>query len=192
MPLTKTEVLAAALEILDSYGLADLSMRRLAADLGVQPGALYYHVANKQTLLVELADVVLADLEPADGPAVDPDADPSQVVRDFGARLYALLRKHRSGAELVSAALAMRPVDESPATGLAARLERVGVDADDAQALAHGTLHLVLGHALDDEQRRQYAQFNPDATTDGADPARLDRALQLLGAGLAALATTPP
>src|SRR4051794_26156590 len=112
MALTKADVLAAALRIVDDCGLADLTMRRLAAQLDVKAGALYYHVANKQTLLMELADLVLADLDVADlaSPGTDPVA--------WGLRLHTLLRAHRSGAELVSAALALRPDHESPAARL--------------------------------------------------------------------------
>ena len=51
MALTKRAVVEAAGAILDEFGLADLSMRRVADVLGVQPGALYYHVPNKQSLL---------------------------------------------------------------------------------------------------------------------------------------------
>ena len=35
-------------------------MRRLAQELHVAPGALYYHVKNKQQLLILLADYILA------------------------------------------------------------------------------------------------------------------------------------
>ena len=52
-------MLTQAVATLDRYGFADLSMRRLAASLGVQPGALYWHFANKQTLLLAVAEVIL-------------------------------------------------------------------------------------------------------------------------------------
>ena len=45
--------------MLDRYGLADLTMRRLATELGVQPSALYHHFPNKQALLAAVADEVL-------------------------------------------------------------------------------------------------------------------------------------
>jgi AcrR family transcriptional regulator len=44
MSLTRRQIVDAAMDILRNYGLGDLSMRRLARDLGVQPGALYWHV----------------------------------------------------------------------------------------------------------------------------------------------------
>ncbi|MCB1743059.1 MAG: helix-turn-helix transcriptional regulator, partial [Gammaproteobacteria bacterium] len=51
MQLHKQDVVEAATALLDDYGIADLSMRRLARELAVSPGALYWHFANKQQLL---------------------------------------------------------------------------------------------------------------------------------------------
>ena len=74
MALTRRAIVEAGLRILDEYGLGDLSMRRVADALGVQAGALYYHVPNKQSLLAAVADEILAAQPPADeqvGPIVD-------------------------------------------------------------------------------------------------------------------------
>ncbi|WP_157073252.1 TetR/AcrR family transcriptional regulator, partial [Kribbia dieselivorans] len=76
MSLTRGQVIDTAVSILTRFGLADLSMRRLARELDVQPGALYWHVENKQALLVEVAARLL-DTVPAgvgrdgDEPAAD-------------------------------------------------------------------------------------------------------------------------
>jgi TetR/AcrR family tetracycline transcriptional repressor len=46
----------AALDVLDEVGLDKLSMRLVAARLGVQVGGLYYYVADKAALLRAMAD----------------------------------------------------------------------------------------------------------------------------------------
>jgi AcrR family transcriptional regulator len=46
----------AALDVLDEVGLDKLSMRLVAARLGVQAGGLYYYVADKAALLRAMAD----------------------------------------------------------------------------------------------------------------------------------------
>ncbi|MEO9221756.1 MAG: TetR family transcriptional regulator [Mycobacteriaceae bacterium] len=51
-------VLDAALELIDADGLAALSMRKLAAELGVQAPSLYHHVAGKAELLASLVEQV--------------------------------------------------------------------------------------------------------------------------------------
>jgi AcrR family transcriptional regulator len=66
--LTREQVIAHALTIIANHGVHALTMRRLAADLGVVPGALYRHLRNKQQLHDLLLDTVLAE--------VDLDLDP--------------------------------------------------------------------------------------------------------------------
>ena len=65
MQLHKRDVVEAATEILDSYGIADLTMRRLGRELNVSPGALYWHFANKQQLLGAVADRILESVDDA-------------------------------------------------------------------------------------------------------------------------------
>src|SRR5665647_3066931 len=50
-PLTRDELLDAALRIVDSQGLAALTMRRLADALGVEAMSLYHHVPTNDALL---------------------------------------------------------------------------------------------------------------------------------------------
>ncbi|MGY1830202.1 TetR/AcrR family transcriptional regulator C-terminal domain-containing protein [Geodermatophilus sp. SYSU D01180] len=67
-PLTRARVLAAAVALADGAGLAAMSMRRLAQELGVVPMALYRHVADKDELLDGMVDVVIGEFEePAPG-----------------------------------------------------------------------------------------------------------------------------
>ncbi len=63
-PLSRERVLEAAVELADRDGAEALSMRRLAAELGVVPMALYKHVANKEELLDGMLDVVVMEIEP--------------------------------------------------------------------------------------------------------------------------------
>ncbi len=64
-------VVRAALEVLDESGLDSLSIRAIAERLGVRGPALYWHFRNKQALLDEMAEAMLAEraseLEPPTG-----------------------------------------------------------------------------------------------------------------------------
>lgn len=62
MPLQRSEVVDMALKLLDDIGLDALSTRRLAGELDVRPGALYWHVASKQDLLDALTEKILDGL----------------------------------------------------------------------------------------------------------------------------------
>lgn len=71
--ITREQILAAAMALLDQRGLPDLTMRKLAAELGIRPSALYWHFPDKQTLLARLADRIVgsAPQPPAGGPGAD-------------------------------------------------------------------------------------------------------------------------
>ncbi len=56
-------MLAAARRIADEEGIERLTMRRLAAELGVRPNALYTYVPDKEGLLDALVDDLLADID---------------------------------------------------------------------------------------------------------------------------------
>lgn len=68
--LTREEVAAAALELLDRHGFDALSMRRLAEDLGVGTMTLYGYFASKRELLDAVMDAAFAD-----GPPVEPGGE---------------------------------------------------------------------------------------------------------------------
>ncbi|SDL32211.1 TetR family transcriptional regulator [Tessaracoccus oleiagri] len=138
MALTKTAIVEAAQGILEEYGLADLSMRRVADSLGVQAGALYYHVPNKQTLLAEIADRILADLREV------------ATLPEWAADLRRVLLGHRDGAELVVTTRAMGLGTVDP-TGPARAL----VPAGPGDHVLRTFEHFVLGATLHDQTRAQ-------------------------------------
>lgn len=69
-PLERGQIVVAALRIVDRHGLKALSMRRLGAELGVDPMAVYYHLPNKQALLDAIVEAVMGSIDlSADDPA---------------------------------------------------------------------------------------------------------------------------
>jgi AcrR family transcriptional regulator len=65
-PLNRDRVLRAAVALADEVGVAGVSMRRLAQQLGVVPMALYKHVADKDELLDGMVDLVISEFDPPD------------------------------------------------------------------------------------------------------------------------------
>lgn len=61
--LQRDRIVQRALELADEEGLDAVSFRRLAADFGVTPMALYRHVADRDDLLAAMSDLVLAEIE---------------------------------------------------------------------------------------------------------------------------------
>src|SRR4051794_39923053 len=60
--LSRDRVLRAALSVADAGGLASLTIRSLAQELGVKPMSVYYHVANKDEILAALVDIVFDEI----------------------------------------------------------------------------------------------------------------------------------
>ncbi len=76
-PLTRERVLRTAVELADEAGVASLTMRRLAEQVGVEPMSLYYHVPNKEAILDGIVDLVFREVEESVG-AFEGGAGPSQ------------------------------------------------------------------------------------------------------------------
>ncbi len=148
MALNRDAIVTAGLEILDAYGLGDLSMRRVAERLDVQPGALYYHVPNKQTMLAAISDRILGQMPlPGDQRAAGP------WLRQWGHNLRDAVLRHRDGAELVASTNALGLGELDPAKAGVELLTRTG-DAWPRASMAALT-HFVLGHATTEQVRRQ-------------------------------------
>jgi AcrR family transcriptional regulator len=67
-PLSRERVLRTAIELADERGVQELTMRKLAKELGVEAMSLYNHVAHKDDLLDGMIDLVFGEIEaPAEG-----------------------------------------------------------------------------------------------------------------------------
>ena len=70
--LTRDRIVAEALRLLDAEGAEALSMRKLAAALGVGTTSLYWHVANRDELIELVVNEINAEVEvPAAGEVPD-------------------------------------------------------------------------------------------------------------------------
>lgn len=178
MQLHKQDVVGAAVAILDEYGIVDLSMRRLARELNVTPGALYWHFANKQQLLGAVADRILA-------PVAQPDGDWARQVTVLASALRDALLSHTDGAELVSA---------SVAAGRSAAADRIlgwltdAIAGADAELAARTVVYYVLGFTVDEQSRLQWDAAGADVPEAFDDDAgrRFAFGLRLLVAGISA------
>src|SRR5699024_8826728 len=93
----------AAMRILADFGLGDLTMRRLARDLEVRPSALYWHVADKQSLFVLLAERMAAEADSTPSPAA-PATDTARIEALMTYRR--VLLAYRESADIVLLAYA--------------------------------------------------------------------------------------
>jgi AcrR family transcriptional regulator len=88
-PLSRERVLRTAVALADERGAQELTMRKLAKELGVEAMSLYNHVANKGDLLDGMIDLVFSEIEP---PAAD--ADWKAELRERAVSTRAALLRH--------------------------------------------------------------------------------------------------
>lgn len=166
MQLSRERITQAALELLSGYGLADVSMRRVASSLGVAPGALYWHIANKQELLASMAEQIVSPL------LSEPVPHPANLSRALREAVLGI----RDGAEVLVAAVSQ------PEAAVRAQLSELFVSSvreyaggesssSDMHAAALGLLHLTLGDAAVQQAGAQLAEATGSASETSGDEA---------------------
>jgi AcrR family transcriptional regulator len=90
--LTREQIVAEALRLLDTEGIEALSMRKLAAGLGAGATSLYWHVANRDELIELVVDQVYGELEVPDA---DDELDWRTAARRFAHSLRSAIVRHR-------------------------------------------------------------------------------------------------
>ncbi|WP_375480991.1 TetR/AcrR family transcriptional regulator [uncultured Jatrophihabitans sp.] len=88
--LSRERIIATAVAILDADGESALTFRSLAAALATGPGAIYWHVANKDELLAAATDAIVAGVTAA-APA---DASPHDQIRTVALGLFDAIDAH--------------------------------------------------------------------------------------------------
>ena len=95
--LYRETIIDQALELLDAYGLADMTMRRVASSLGVAAGALYWHIANKQELITAVAHKIITPVFAlADGLAITAESEPTQQLHHLARHAVSPPRRCRT------------------------------------------------------------------------------------------------
>ncbi|WP_327091202.1 TetR/AcrR family transcriptional regulator C-terminal domain-containing protein [Nonomuraea sp. NBC_01738] len=143
-PLSRKRIVAAAIELIEREGADAVSMRRIAAELGVGVMSLYNHVPNKDALLSGVAESVLSEIEFTD----DPAAHWTDRVR-IQARAFRQIAHHypRSTMLVVSRQLhsnaGLLPVERALAT-----LRSAGFDGPEAVKMLRMFIAFIVGTLL--------------------------------------------
>jgi AcrR family transcriptional regulator len=154
--LTRDHVVAEALAVIAADGVDALSMRVLAARLGVVPGALYRHVRGKEQLHDLLLDGVLAEVDHG----VDDRLAWTERVKALAHRLRTVLEAHPGVAGLLKTRDPLGPHSLALAEAFLAALHAGGLSGRQTGLAFCLVYDYTLGFALSDptsvnEQRVQ-------------------------------------
>ncbi|MFJ4657880.1 TetR family transcriptional regulator [Nocardia sp. NPDC088792] len=142
--LSRERIREAALAIVDRAGLSDLSMRKLAAELGVQAPSLYGHYPTKDDLLDDIASGIMA--------RVDASAFERLGWRDglvSWARSYrAALIAHPNFVPYLASGPGKRDENLRAADAVHGGLVGAGWPPRDATMIGAATRYLVMGATL--------------------------------------------
>lgn len=94
--LDRSRVLEAALAVIDREGFEALSMRRLGAELSVDPMTIYQYVDGKNRLLDGIAEILWKEVA-----LPDESNDPVGALRTLARSLRDLFRQHPEAAPLI-------------------------------------------------------------------------------------------
>jgi AcrR family transcriptional regulator len=178
-------IATAALGLLDDTGVDGLTMRKVAAELGVQAPALYWHVKNKQELLDAMARVLFVS-------AVDGVEAPRRGTQwqdwliELAGRLRAALLRYRDGARVLAGT---NVSDDSMwrVTELTLRtLEDAGFEMRDAVRIFPILLHYTIGFVLEEQAQTGVAYpdgnpYQPEQLTQAVDADRYPLTARMVG-----------
>lgn len=113
--LTREQIVAAAITLLDAEGVDSFSMRRLGAALGADPMSIYHHIPTKAALFDAVVDAVWAEIA---GDRAAMGASWRDIVADIARGLRGHLLAHPNLVALVATRPAVTPsmlglIDES-------------------------------------------------------------------------------
>lgn len=151
MGVSREPVVRAGLKLLNKVGLDGLTLRVIAAELGVRAPTLYWRFRNKQDLVDEMATQVLADFAAKLLAAARGRPRWPQWIRLSSHLLRAELLRYRDGARMVAGT---RLTDTSVYSVMESALSvfaEAGVAPDDA-AVCLKTVHdYVIGFTIEQQ-----------------------------------------
>jgi AcrR family transcriptional regulator len=150
-PLSREQIVRAAIAIADREGAEAISMRRIARDLEAGNMSLYWHVASKDELLALMIDAVEGEFE-VPAPSGDWRADLTRTARN----IREVLIRHGWMANFVGFRRSVGPNELGHLENSLATLcdSTLGLDLADALRVLMAVETYVLGFALRDQQEQ--------------------------------------
>jgi TetR/AcrR family tetracycline transcriptional repressor len=172
-------VIKAALEILDTEGIENVTLRHIAAKLNVQAPALYWHFKNKQDLTDDMAQAILSNAK------LDNFTEPADInnwstwLADLMHCLRNALIAHKDGGRVVAGATYGRAYTlEKIMVGVTRVLEKAGFDKLNAGLATGTTIDYVWGFVIEEQAGIEPPQDVKSIGTNSEDDAFLSAIME--------------
>jgi len=142
--LTRQRIVEAAAALVDAEGLEAVSVRRLAAELGVQGPSLYNHFATKAEILDAVADEVIAQVDVS----AFGEHRWSEALRLWAHSYHAVLSAHPNIVPVLAHGPGRRPAALAMADVVYGALVQAGWSPARATHIGALMRYLVTGSAL--------------------------------------------
>lgn len=143
-PLDRALVVRAAIAVADEEGPEAISMRRIAARLGVGTMSLYWHVASKEELIDLVVDAVIGEEALPARPSGDWRADLLLLARG----MRALMHRHPWLAALLHVSTRLGPNSLAHAEFSLAAVAGLGLDSATSYGIPNAVDDYVRGAVL--------------------------------------------
>jgi AcrR family transcriptional regulator len=159
--LSRGDIIDAAVTVVEAGGYEELSIRSLAADLGVAPMSLYRHIRDKDDLLDEVVSRLLA---PVWRPAADED-DWQEWIVEAAAGLREFLVRQPAALHVYLRHPVVSPAAVERMDAMMRVLRRAGLDEQTARS-AYGALHTyTIGFAALEASRAGWVPDTGEVTS---------------------------
>ena len=159
--LSRGDIIDAAVTVVEAGGYEELSIRSLAADLGVAPMSLYRHIRDKDDLLNEVVSRLLA---PVWRPAADED-DWQEWIVEAAASLREFLVSQPAALHVYLRHPVVSPAAVERMDAMMSVLRRAGLDEQAARS-AYGALHTyTIGFAALEASRAGWVPDTGEVTS---------------------------
>jgi len=142
--LTRPIIVSQALELLNEAGLEELSLRKVAARLGVKAPSLYWHIADKDDLRAAMGERLLRNCLDS----IPPCKDWQSWLRAFGLALWRVQGSTRDAGALLMSARSVEQAFQGISTEIVSTLGRLGVDEATANKMHWSVQALVTGWSV--------------------------------------------
>jgi TetR/AcrR family tetracycline transcriptional repressor len=148
--LDRKRVVDEAVALLDADGLDHVTLRKLAARLGVQAPTLYWHIPNKAALITAIAEEILT---PLPATAIHEGQRWQDWLLDLALGLRRALLAHPDGARIISIAQMSRNMAALSELAMSTLVAR-GLPLHRARVMVLTVERVTIGFVLEEQAPR--------------------------------------